>query len=398
MISLRCSMSIDPAADQKTTPQHYPFLDGIRGIAILWVFLFHSFGAAYGWNHFPWNGLFRSFDEPRIPVLLFPLSLGGLGVAIFFAVSGFCIHLSHVRNKEKGWKFFFHRRFFRIYPAYLAAILVFFFLWPWHHYSLHSPTSLRSITAHLFGVHNLYLHTKFDINPSMWSIGTELQLYAVYPLLLLIMGKFGWGHGLISMLVFELFSKTIGSGVAEDKQSLQLFALSNSPFAYWFSWAIGAYVAQNVIIERRESFKWVDFRWLILINLAAFLYSPLTFVSFPLVAFTTAVVIDRCIANRWQPINFPFGRTIWKHLSWLGIISYSVYLVHQPILTQAGYLLDKLGLRQHSPVNLMTACMLLYPLIVAASYGLYRLIEVPFIRLGSNLWRKRKANLDFQKS
>ena len=339
-------MRINPAAAPKSSPQHYPFLDGIRGIAILWVFLFHSLGAAYGWNRFPWHGLFRSFDEPLSLVLLFPLSLGSFGVAIFFAVSGFCIHLSHGRNREKGWTYFFHRRFFRIYPAYMAAILVFFFLWPWHHYSLRSPTSLLSITAHLLGLHNLYLHTKFSINPSMWSIGTEMQLYAVYPLLLLIMGKLGWRSGLFAMLALEVFSKVIGSSIGEDKQSLQMFAFSNSPFAYWFSWAIGAYVAENVTRKRRESFKWVDFRWLITINFATFLFAPLAFVSFPLIAFTTAVAIDRFIANRWHPINFPFDRAVWNHLAWLGVISYSVYLVHQPILAQARYLLDKLGLRQ----------------------------------------------------
>lgn len=383
-------MSIDPAAEQKSSPQHYPFLDGIRGIAILWVFLFHSLGESYGWNNFPWRGLLRSFDEPRSLVLLFPLSLGGLGVAIFFAVSGFCIHLSHVRNREKGWKYFFHRRFFRIYPAYLAAILIFFFLWPWHNYSLYSPTSFKSIIAHLFGVHNLYIHTKFDINPSMWSIGTELQLYAVYPLLLIIMSKFGWGYGLIAMLVFELFVKAISSGIAEDRQSLQLFVLSNSPFAFWFSWAIGAYVAQNTIIERRESFKWIDFRVLMLLNFAAVLFKPLAFASFPLIALATAVAIDRYIAKRWRSINLPFGRTIWNHLTWLGIISYGVYLVHQPILAQAGNLLDKLGLPQNSPVIEMTTCVLLYPLIVILAYGLYRLIEMPFIRLGSNVWRRKR--------
>lgn len=382
-------MSIDPAAEQKSSPQHYPFLDGIRGIAILWVFLFHSLGESYGWNHFPWRGWLRSFDEPRSLVLLFPLSLGGLGVAIFFAVSGFCIHLSHVRNREKGWRYFFHRRFFRIYPAYLAAILIFFFLWPWHNYSLYSPTSFKSIIAHLFGVHNLYIHTKFDINPSMWSIGTELQLYAVYPLLLIVMSKLGWGYGLIAMLVFELFVKAIGSGITEDRQSLQMFALSNSPFAFWFSWAIGAYVAQNSIIERRESFKWVDFRVLILLNFAAVLYKPLAFASFPLIAFATAVAIDRYIAKRWHSIKLPFGRTVWNHLTWLGIISYSVYLVHQPILAQAGNLLAKLGLPQNSPVIEMTTCVLLYPLIVIFAYGLYRLIEIPFIRFGSNFWRRK---------
>jgi peptidoglycan/LPS O-acetylase OafA/YrhL len=232
----------------------------------------------------------------------------------------------------------------------------------------------------------------------MWSIGTELQLYAVYLLLLLIMGKFGWRHGLVAMLVFEIFSNTIGFGIAEDKQSLQLFALSNSPFAYWFSWAIGAHVAENAINKRRESFGWVDFRWLIFLNLLAFLFAPLSLISFPLFALTTAVAIDRAIANRWHAIKFPLSRAVWNHLTWLGIISYSLYFVHQSILTQAGYFLRKLGLRQHSLDVLMITCLVLYPAIITASFGLYRLIEVPFIRLGSGLWKQRKVHWTPQRS
>jgi peptidoglycan/LPS O-acetylase OafA/YrhL len=227
----------------------------------------------------------------------------------------------------------------------------------------------------------------------MWSIGTELQLYAVYPLLLLIMGRFGWRNGLIATLAFEIFSKTILNAIPEHQQSLPIFALSNSPFAYWFSWAIGAYVAENATTKRRESLGWVDLRCLIFFILASFLFAPLASVSFPLVAFTTAVAIDRFIVSRWHPVNFPIAGVFWRHLTWLGIISYSVYLIHQPVLTQSWYLLEKLGLRQSAPLMTMIICLLLYPLIVAASYGLYRMIELPFIRLGSRLLRHRKSHL-----
>jgi peptidoglycan/LPS O-acetylase OafA/YrhL len=65
-------------------------------------------------------GSFVSGAASLLP--LFPFSLGGLGVAIFFAVSGFCIHLSHLHNRNKGWSFFIYRRFFRIYPACIAAL------------------------------------------------------------------------------------------------------------------------------------------------------------------------------------------------------------------------------------------------------------------------------------
>jgi len=71
---------------------HLPFLDGIRGIAILAVFLFHSLGASFGFDKLQWDGLFRDFDVSRSFLALYPFTYGSAGVAIFFVVSGFCIH------------------------------------------------------------------------------------------------------------------------------------------------------------------------------------------------------------------------------------------------------------------------------------------------------------------
>ena len=135
---------------------------------------------------------------------------------LFFALSGFCIHLSHIRNRDSGWGFFFYRWFFRLYPAYLVALVVFFFFWPWYHFSLRWPPVLLSLTSHLAGLHNLYLHTKYSINPSFWSIGTELQLYAIYPLLLLIMSRIGWRWGLLAMLSLEIFSRLMAGHAGDE--------------------------------------------------------------------------------------------------------------------------------------------------------------------------------------
>jgi len=94
------------------TRGHLPFLYGIRGIAILAVFLFHSFVHTFGFDNLAWKGLFRDFDTSRSFLALYPLTYGSAGVAIFFVVSGFCIHLSHQSNNEGGWRNFFNRRFF----------------------------------------------------------------------------------------------------------------------------------------------------------------------------------------------------------------------------------------------------------------------------------------------
>ncbi|MCI0658269.1 MAG: acyltransferase family protein, partial [Acidobacteria bacterium] len=100
--------------------EHITFLDTLRGIAIALVFAFHSLGPSFGVDHLAWSGWLRDFSSVRRSFLaLLPASLGWSGVAIFFVVSGFCIHLSHERSRRKGFKVFFIRRFFRIYPPYL---------------------------------------------------------------------------------------------------------------------------------------------------------------------------------------------------------------------------------------------------------------------------------------
>jgi peptidoglycan/LPS O-acetylase OafA/YrhL len=64
--------------------EHLPFLDGIRGVAILAVFLYHSLGASFGLYQLPWAGMFRDFDTSRSYLLLYPFTYGFAGVAVLF--------------------------------------------------------------------------------------------------------------------------------------------------------------------------------------------------------------------------------------------------------------------------------------------------------------------------
>jgi peptidoglycan/LPS O-acetylase OafA/YrhL len=161
----------------KKSQTHLPFLDLFRGIAILAVFLFHSLHAAYDFTELPWKGLFRDFEALRSPLVLYPLTYGHMGVAMFFVVSGFCIHLSHTRSSTHSWGDFSRKRFFRIYPPYLLALVVFYFMWPFRTYSLSSPGMQRQFWTHLFEIHNLSGDTFYGINGSFWSIAVEIQLY-----------------------------------------------------------------------------------------------------------------------------------------------------------------------------------------------------------------------------
>jgi len=190
----------------KHSVQHVDFLDHFRGIAIIAVLLVHTLLIVYGYSELPWNGLFRDIDAPISYLCFLPVSFGSAaGVAIFFVVSGFCIHMSFQKQGQK-WGGFFTRRFFRIYPPYLAALIFSMLLiWaytPWS--AFYSPGFWRQLLTHLFLIHNSGYFTFTAINVPFWSLAVEAQLYLLYPVLLVLVSKLGWRRTMIILAGCEL--------------------------------------------------------------------------------------------------------------------------------------------------------------------------------------------------
>jgi peptidoglycan/LPS O-acetylase OafA/YrhL len=372
---------------------HFTFLDGIRGIAILAVFLFHSLGISYGFDNLPWSGMFRDFDVTSSFLLLYPLTYGSAGVAIFFVVSGFCIHLSYQRNKDKGWFFFFNRRFFRIYPPYLLSVFVFFFLWPWGDFDVNSLERIAQLGSHVLSIHNLDDRYFFGINPSFWSIAVEIQLYLIYPLLILLISRFGWRKSLIIVGVMEVAIRlsAVVSAIYST-EGLPRF-LTASPFAYWLSWSLGAYLAECFLEGRTSRLFAARFEIIAVISFLIPLFKPTEPFMFLSFSWLTAIAIDRMISGRWSlaVVNGGIVGACWTHLHLLGSVSYSFYLFHQPIIG-----LTNRGLRLVfpstfvDPLLLFALCVAWYPFIFFLSLSIHRLIEQPSIILGKVIWEKTK--------
>jgi len=142
-------------------------LEPARGLSILMVFGFHLLSIIIGYQNLPWDGWFRRlhFDIGWSMVPFVPLTLGWHGVAIFFAISGYCIQLSWLQS-ECGWFNYGIRRFARLFPTYFLWLMVFSLACWFLPTAFQMSCDLPQFLSHLLLVHNWSSSTLWGINPS----------------------------------------------------------------------------------------------------------------------------------------------------------------------------------------------------------------------------------------
>ncbi len=146
-----------------------PPLDGLRGLAILMVMLFH-YGLPLKSTSFPQNFVKVASE------------FGWSGVDLFFVLSGFLITgiLLDSQKAENYWSSFYSRRVLRIFPVYYLSLLLVFYVVP-----LLAPALAQS-SAHERIWYFVYLPNWVDgrgrlLTSHYWSLGIEEQFYMVWP-------------------------------------------------------------------------------------------------------------------------------------------------------------------------------------------------------------------------
>lgn len=160
--------------------QRLGVLDGLRGIAILWVVWYHV-----------WE---ISFLPAPLPALEFVPETGFLGVLLFFFLSGFVISYPFVSAAAEGrpqpaWGHFAWRRFIKIVPSYLLSIAV--------AYAIGYAQSQGSDPIADVGMHLLFVQTWFpdhygSINGVLWSLSVEIEFYCLFPFIWLAFRRTPW--------------------------------------------------------------------------------------------------------------------------------------------------------------------------------------------------------------
>lgn len=368
---------------------------------MLMVFAYHGLPYAYGTNKLGWDGWHRSFNYSWDFLLMIPLTLGPAGVAIFFVISGFCIHLSYVRSTAQqpsssahgssAWYQFAIRRFFRIYPAYVVALLLFWIGDIANGQLVTTSEIFRQLWTHLFLVHNVWEDTLYGINPSFWSIAVEAQLYLIYPILYWISMRIGWKQTLVVALFCELLIRS--SHFSESLNFPQY--IRGGPFTYWFSWAVGAYLAESWLKGAALPFRKIP----ILLSVAGtgvtWLIKPLESYFFLFVSLTTASYISIRLGK--IPSAPPLAtlkqkQPLLKFLAFMGAISYSLYLFHQPLISVLNIILGRIITADiHALVYLFFILLSLIPITIF-SWASFNWLEKFGISLGKH-WLIRFSGL-----
>ncbi len=364
-------------------------LDGIRGIAILWV-LFHHLYLMHYVDFFPaWS---------------LAIAKGGwAGVDLFFVLSGYLITgiLYDAKGQPNYFKNFYLRRILRIWPLYYLLLSVVFVVVP------QIAARPAAITGHSgwglpywFFVNNIwsvYLGGWSDgwLGPT-WSLAIEEQFYVIWPVTVLLTKRSSLSKICIGLLIGSVALRiglTLGGIPAARSYFLTftrfdglvigafvaILARSPAALAPYLSLAtkvmVAAFLGMLALVVY-EGAMWWDQPWMVTLGLlfsAIFGGALLVYVLAAPRSFVAAKLLDNRLLRT-------FGR-----------LSFSLYLLHIPVLASQGFWpLDPAVLRvlgkapeQIAEVRLVIGCSVLAILTLLVHFA----VERPFLKL--NLGRSK---------
>jgi peptidoglycan/LPS O-acetylase OafA/YrhL len=336
-------------------PDYRPDIDGLRALAVLLILFYHL--------HLP------------------PFSGGYLGVDVFFVISGFLITRLIVEELRERQQFalarFYVRRARRILPALLvtcsgAAVFAFLLL---------SPADLADFggslwTAALSGANVFFYFSTGYFEPEsqtrpllhLWSLGVEEQFYLVWPLLLMLALKRSSRVAIVTIAIVGGVSLLLAQWFISGNAADAVFYLT--PFRA-FEFSIGALMVWAVAVRPR---------WPIVLE--PMLLGGLALILGPAVAYNDRTVFPGlsalvpCVGAALVIYAGTAPRAGWllrnRIAVGLGLISYSIYLLHWPLIVLVGQY------RYAAPSWPLK--LVLIGAALAGAAAMYRWVERPFRR------------------
>ncbi|HEV2703849.1 MAG TPA: acyltransferase [Steroidobacteraceae bacterium] len=362
--------------------KHLESLDGIRAIAIAMVMCFHYSYFASGW----------------------------IGVQLFFTLSGYLITGILLRSRHKPFRiyigtFFWHRAL-RILPLVVFFLLVSALIY----IATGVPQSFRSDWPWLLGfLANIARLRPTDVGPAyvhLWSLAIEQQFYLFWPLLIYFMPPALFRRFVVGLLVFTpllrlaVFSWTVHLGYDAEMAGKVVYVL---PFTQLDAFAAGAAIPVLALDRLNNPGRRLIAAFLATAALgaavlaAAYYGGQGAFVA----SFGYAMFLLQSHGYVWgySLLNLlallalicALRRLVWLRflenafLTWVGRISFGMYVYHIPLLLLGEAALAKL--LPHPGPLIRAGFFVIWALIVLGVANLsFRFIEAPFLAMKNRGW------------
>lgn len=371
----------EPNAESGQGRMFFDKLVILRGLGVTAIFALHFFGDIFHKDGYSWNGLWLNpLSEPSLLFhLCSPITYGWTAIFLFFVISGFVIHNSFLRGGEFNIRAFYWRRWWRLYPPYLLAMLCFCVL---NRVDVTSGGGAWQLISHLLLIQNFHASSFHGIAPTLWYVAAEFQLYLLFPLLLFFRQQFGMRNTLLFTLGLSIVSRLVGMALVELDDSDPTLAIWLFPSAIWFDWTLGAYLAECYYKgERAFPVTTRQLAGLIVLFVAMTFFLPTKAFSTQLVSFIFAVVIEKYLRAS--------DRLKWYERAILpvGWCSYSLYLWHEPLSYRVLWKLESWGLPDRGSVEMTIGMALVFLAVFAWSFFAFASVERWGKRAGSYLWQ-----------
>lgn len=359
-----------------STRMYVPEIDGLRFLSILSVVLFHLRTAVLESGQF-------SGDSYTGNLVFYVLSRGGLGVNIFFTISGFILALPLIgaylmKKRRFNVGKFYLRRVTRLEPPYIIIMTVFFIgqllFFDWA-FETHAPHYLASLAYAHFFVYDAWS----TVNPVAWSLETEVQFYLLAPFL-----------GYIFLIKKTRLRVAVATGILilhllvlpAMQDQLHAAHLSKSVLVYFSNFWLGFILADifahsGIILGQSDNGTrsvLADILGLLgLVGIFYFYYhksvfAPTGFLASVACLFYSAFrgrIANRVFTNAW--------------ITSIGGMCYTIYLVHYIFLFLAVPLLNEVLTGMSFFAYFFSAALVFLPVLLVLSMVTFLLFEKPFM-------------------
>jgi peptidoglycan/LPS O-acetylase OafA/YrhL len=358
-------------AGERRPQEHLDYLDGLRALLALYVVQRHA------------EVFFWKVTESHAVKGLSPwtvLRYAHFAVDIFIVISGFCLFLPVLRAAGElrgGASRFLSRRALRILPPYYAALAASIVgLYLRHKSQQFTGANFSTVWQHVLLVHDAL--SPFSLNSALWSVAVECHIYLLFPLLVLSwkhtgpVATFAWA----SLLAGGLYVALLGHGSLRviTPQYLILFMLG----------MLGAAIYSSPRWETLKSLPWGVFAGVLIPGMmAVHHFAPPRLVDTYLGVedvFVGLGAMSLLLAGA-RPGIVARALSV-KPLVFVGKFSYSVYLIHIPILELlAHFVTPRYDVSGTTAAVKLLGMGALVAVATAGAYVFYLAFERPVVRM-----------------